>query len=685
MKDIFSFKYALTRERYEGIKLFREKFFKNENVDAHECRFLTPEVADSWNRSRALNVNYHRVENNKRLRADEYKKILEDSRDLINVARPLFDSFRELEIFHGNALYLFHITGAILLLQSDKVYVNMPKNWIWDESTIGTGPQSLCMSLKRPVQLIAVEWYCNAYADLDMICTASPVIDASGDVQGCIVLRQDVPNSPWDKNFQSICLHTLGLIYAMTIAVENELKLKKSYDDLKAANDDLNVVKDNLEASYEALKATWSLIKEAGVVIDYTGKVKFINNEAAKLLYTDVHEAQGKYIDSFFKKSRLLNSIKKGKNIDTEETVSTGGVERKFLVSIRPILNPSDNQVSSAVLRLTPIENFDALSTKRSGALATYNFEDIIGQSNNFKFAIENARNFSRSQQNILLSGESGTGKELFAQAIHNSYRPKGPFIALNCASIPRNLIESELMGYEGGTFTGAERNGRPGKIELANKGTLFLDEIGDMPFDLQAVLLRVLEDKKIMRIGGRFYTNVDFKLIAATNKDLSEMVKQGIFREDLFYRLSVLTIKIPALRDREGDIELLCNHFVRSYCNKERRPVLKLDPEAVAIIRKYAWPGNVRQLENAIIYAINVAGDFIRPEHLPDYINEQAYQPGKKTEARMKVSSLKDSEKELIEAALVKARYNVAVASEMLSISKPSMYRKLKKFRIEF
>jgi len=686
MNDIFSFKYALNKDRYEGIKRFRETFFNDPNVDAHECPFLTPEVAESWNRSRALDVNYREIDIKKILSPDEYDRIVDDSRDLVDVVRPLFESFKELEIFQGNALYLFHVTGAILLLYSEKVYVQMPKNYIWDESTIGTGPQSLCMMLKRPVQLVSVEWYCNAYADLDMICTASPVIDQNGSVLGCVVLRQDILNSPWDKNFQSICIHTLGLIYAMAISVENELKLKKSYDDLKTTNNDLQVVKNRLESSYEALKATWSLIKEAGVVIDKEGKMLFFNKEAQRVLNIDTHERQNKYLTDFFKQSRMLNYVKRARNIDIEETIHTGNDERKFLVSIRPILNPNDKQPSSAVLRFMPIEKFDAFSTKRSGSLATYVFEDIIGQSRNFKLALNIARNFARSQENILLSGESGTGKELFAQAIHNSNRRQGPFVALNCASIPRNLIESELMGYEAGSFTGAERSGRPGKIELADNGTLFLDEIGDMPFDLQSALLRVLENKKIMRIGGRLYKNVDFKLIAATNKDLSEMVKHGIFREDLYYRLSVLTIKIPALREREDDLELLSHHFVSIYCKKEGKPILKLVPDVINILEKYKWPGNVRQLENAIIYAVNVAsGGFIKPVNLPDYIKDEVFDDKKDSESKKKGSPLKDYEKELVETILIKSKYNVAVASRMLNISKPTMYRKLKKYEIDY
>ncbi len=226
-----------------------------------------------------------------------------------------------------------------------------------------------------------------------------------------------------------------------------------------------------------------------------------------------------------------------------------------------------------------------------------------MGESHVFKRTVTLAERFAKSPENILLIGESGTGKELFAQAIHNVYCPQGPFMAVNCAAMPRELIESELFGYEGGSFTGAERAGRPGKIELAHGGTLFLDEIGDMPLELQAVLLRTLEDKQVMRVGGSRYKKVDFRLIAATNKSLLTMVRENQFREDLYFRISVLAIDIPPLRERNDDISLLSNFFVENYCRKMGWNIPEITPLAQSRINSYGWPGNVRQLQNAMIY----------------------------------------------------------------------------------
>lgn len=196
--------------------------------------------------------------------------------------------------------------------------------------------------------------------------------------------------------------------------------------------------------------------------------------------------------------------------------------------------------------------------------------------------------------------------------------------MAVNCAAMPRELIESELFGYEGGSFTGAERSGRPGKIELAHGGTLFLDEIGDMPIALQAVLLRTIEDKQVIRVGGLRSKKVDFRLIAATNRDLKQMIKEKLFREDLYFRLSVLPIQIPPLRKRKSDVLLLSEHFAAEACKKKDREIMPISPAASRLIVEYDWPGNIRELKNAMTYAVNISGkQTIEPEDLPDSIRK--------------------------------------------------------------
>jgi transcriptional regulator with PAS, ATPase and Fis domain len=236
-----------------------------------------------------------------------------------------------------------------------------------------------------------------------------------------------------------------------------------------------------------------------------------------------------------------------------------------------------------------------------TGAHARLTFANVVGESPALKEAMRLARLAANSNSTVLLHGETGTGKEIFAQSIHNSSaRTDGPFVAVNCAAIPRELINTELFGYEGGSFTGADRQGRSGKFEQAHRGTLFLDEIGDMPLDLQTALLRAIETHTIVRVGGQRVIPVDVRIIAATHKDLREEARRGNFRSDLFYRLNVLTIHIPALRERADDLPLLAQHFLQRQSRVMGR-ALTITPGAMARIQAYNWPGNIRELENML------------------------------------------------------------------------------------
>lgn len=334
----------------------------------------------------------------------------------------------------------------------------------------------------------------------------------------------------------------------------------------------------------------------------------------------------------------------------------------------------------------TTVEAIDARVTNRPGSLATFSFDDIIGESERIRNAVTLGKRFACSRENVLLIGESGTGKELFAQSIHNLYCPEGPFIAVNCAATPRSLIESELFGYEAGSFTGAERGGRPGKIELANGGTLFLDEIGDMPLELQAVLLRVLEDKLVMRVGGRRYKQVNFRLITATNKNLEKMMQADLFREDLYFRLSVLPIELPPLRERADDTERLSKYFLNSYCKKAGWNVPEFSSEAMNIINKCKWPGNVRQLKNAVIYAVNTTqSDMIQPDDLPAFVlnNDTVGSAAGRLQEAVTVQTIKQMERLAIQNALYRTANDVARAAKMLDIGRATLYRKMKEYEI--
>jgi len=311
-----------------------------------------------------------------------------------------------------------------------------------------------------------------------------------------------------------------------------------------------------------------------------------------------------------------------------------------------------------------------------------YSLQNLIGISDKMQEVFKTVLKAARTRATILLIGESGTGKELIAKAIHyESDRSKGPFIAINCAAIPENLLEAELFGYEKGAFTGALIS-KPGKFELANGGTIFLDEIGDLPLSLQAKLLRVIQDKTFERIGGTKPIKVDIRIIAATNKDLEKMVKNGSFREDLYFRLNVIPIFLPPLRERKEDIPLLIDHFLKKF-NKEYKKNITINKSAMEKLINYSWPGNVRELENTIERLVILAEkEEITLNDLPFYIRQDN---GSKIIGVNLKNSLPNQieliEKKAIEEALKACNYNQTKAAKMLGLTKRQINYKIKKY----
>jgi len=301
----------------------------------------------------------------------------------------------------------------------------------------------------------------------------------------------------------------------------------------------------------------------------------------------------------------------------------------------------------------------------------------------------------------VLLQADSGTGKEVFAQAIHNgSARKNGPFVAINCAALPRELVGSELFGYVEGAFTGARRGGRPGKFELANKGTLFLDEIGDMPLEQQAMLLRAIQEKAILRVGGDSQIHVDVRIIAATNQDLLDLVEQGRFRADLYYRLNVVQITIPPLRERREDIGMLFKHFLKEMSSRFNRQITEVDSAVVKSLEAYNWPGNIRELQNVVERILLLAEDgHITIDCLPREVVNEAIghsrerwewtsdgalgSPRPSSNRNIRKLHAIEQEKERIMKALDKYGGNVTKASIELDISRNTLYRKLKNYNI--
>jgi DNA-binding NtrC family response regulator len=309
----------------------------------------------------------------------------------------------------------------------------------------------------------------------------------------------------------------------------------------------------------------------------------------------------------------------------------------------------------------------------------------IVGASPGMMAVFKSVARAADSDATVLVLGESGTGKEMVARVLHSrSRRSRGPFVAINCAAIPENLLESELFGHEKGAFTGAIGR-RIGRFERASGGTLFLDEIGDMSLALQSKILRALQEREIERVGGGSPVGIDVRVVAATNRDLAGAVREGRFREDLFYRLAVVTLTLPPLRERGSDLDLLASHFVARYAHEHGRPVRAVAEEVFNVLRAHPWPGNVRQLRNAMERAVVMAdGEVLLPQHLPgDILHPQAPRASEEP-GEMPLVTLEEMEKRMIRRALQETHDNLTMAAEKLGIHRNTLRRKIAEYGIE-
>ena len=297
----------------------------------------------------------------------------------------------------------------------------------------------------------------------------------------------------------------------------------------------------------------------------------------------------------------------------------------------RTVIIKKDEEIFSIIIAFQDAGNIQNQEEKireklyLKGHITQYTFDDIIGNNYRIIQCIKTAKIYAKNVTNVLLMGETGTGKELFAQSIHSfGERKNKPFVAVNCGAVPDNLLESELFGYVEGAFTGAKKGGKIGMFELAHKGTLFLDEISEIGMDLQVKLLRVLQERKVMRLGGEKLIPVDVRIIAATNKNLLKMVRENNFREDLYYRLNVLVLKIPPLRERVDDIPFFVEYFLEKYCTLNNLPLKRITEDSIKMLQKYSWRGNVRELENYIErLVVLVQEDQIKAHHIKNYIED--------------------------------------------------------------
>lgn len=426
------------------------------------------------------------------------------------------------------------------------------------------------------------------------------------------------------------------------------------------------------------------------ISVDADGQIIHYNRAAEIILKEDLSRYTGEDIRRVIKCPIFNKALETPINIEHQRISLTVNDRTLSLVAaVKTIL--VDNNIEGFVAFLEEAANSKKKLESVFMSNTRYSFDDIIGQSPEMRKCVDLAKRISASNSSVLILGESGTGKELFARAIHNaSNRAQGNFIAINCGAIPDTLLESELFGYEGGSFTGAKKEGNPGKFEMANGGTIFLDEIGDMPLNLQAKLLRVLQDREVVRIGDSRPIPIDVRIIAATNKDLEDLIDEGLFRRDLYYRINVIPIKIPPFRERREDMELMSEYLLRKHATLLGKNIESIDSDTMDILKRHNWPGNVRELENVIEYAVNMeTGKTLAAASLPSYLTESSEElPPVQEESE---SSLKDSaslsERNKIINALSMFEDNTKGKKECakyLKISLSTLYRKLKEYNIK-
>jgi len=421
-------------------------------------------------------------------------------------------------------------------------------------------------------------------------------------------------------------------------------------------------------------------VQEGITLIDQDGYVRYANNGACKIMGVERDELIDQKADRLAKnKPLLMQTVEKREPIiDGEYFMEFKGKTIHLISSGYPVFDDNGTLIG-AVDIFRGIQRSRKLANDIVGYSALFTFDQLVGESNAFCEAIELAKTYSKNDENILIIGESGTGKDLFAQSIHNySSRRMRPFIAINCANFPSDLIDSELFGYEDGAFTGATKGGKSGKFEAANGGTLFLDEIGEMPIHLQAKLLRVIETKYVNRLGSNKSICVDVKIIAATNRDLETLVSEGCFRRDLYYRLKVLFLEIPSLRERGQDILRLANNFLEKLGRKMDKSVAGFNEVANKMLLKYPWEGNVRELENMIARALLICtGGPITAEILcRSGLKEKNVAKGFK-----KGNDENANQIEHVLHVLQQVHGNKKRAAELLGISRPTLYKMLNKY----
>ena len=625
-----------------------ERFVETGELDPR----MNPIVAKSWEKCRKHGLD---PMGGLGKYADEavFRSILAENKDLLDTALPVMQSVYEIVEQSHFLLVLTDSVGYVLEtigdmdIQKKSNDLQFLKGSLWSDLEVGSNAIGMALDYDTAIQTVGPEHYGRLHHN--WTCSAAPIHGASGEVIGCLDLSGDV---------HSAHLHTLGLVVAAAFSIETMLIRLQSTRLMR-----------------EALNGSEGSV----VLLDDEFHPIWINKAAEKFLGLSINELENADFREMLPDvdwGQLQQWNQKGQYITNDTRLTTG----KCIYDCSAVITPTlDANRRTFTVNLKQQEHLIASVNKVSGNRANYTFSSIYAQDPQMKKVVQLAQKYAHYDGAVLIEGESGTGKELFAQAIHNeSSRAKGPFVAVNCASLPRDLIESELFGYEKGAFTGALREGNPGKFELANHGTVFLDEIGEMPLEFQAKLLRAVESLRIRRLGGTQERKLDLRVIAATNRNLRHEAEQGRFRQDLYYRLNVLKLDIPPLRERPLDIGFCAKAFLERFNQKYPEQRKEMSPDYLDALQQYDWPGNVRELQNSMertFYACNT--DVLTADDFRFVITGM-------TVSDKKENCGQKNKREEILAVLRSAEGRAEVAAQKLGISRATFYRMCKRYGIE-
>ena len=611
-------------------------------------------IAQGWKRCREMNID-HEIGIGTPVDAAVFKKIQEDNREFSDVSEVVIQEAYHYVADSDAVVFITDAAGCILSQYKDSS-TSYPANetkllpgYRWREEENGMTSMDLAMRLNKPVRIIGAEHYCRN----QQICAGSsaPVHDDAGNVLGSLNIVSLL--GQYSK-------HSLGVVTAGATLIEKQMRL---------------------EQTLRLFKTTFNTMAEGMILIDQNYKIKEINDSAKNILGLlnknildfDIREAlRFDSFESFYKrKEKDINFYLNG------HTVSCiGDVD---------IVELGRNRVFYSIV-FKAAKTVNKMINKMTGNEAIYHFEDIITGDEKMLELINYTKKIAHIDCCVLVTGPSGTGKELFAHAVHNaSSRSKGPFIAINCAALPADLVESEIFGYESGAFTGAKQGGQTGKIELADGGTLFLDEVGELPLNIQSKLLRVLDNHRITRLGGKTEKEIDVRVIAATNRNLEDEVKNKSFRLDLFYRINTITLVVPPLCERKGDIALLSQYFLQKLNQESEHKVYFIDAAVLSAFQSFDWPGNVRQLQNVMMRAFYVCETSrLSLEDLPDTVKglkkEKTLEP---LSLKRNGESIQEVERDVILKAIQACGGNMTAAAKRLEIAKSTLYRKIKRYNI--